>query len=94
MSIRIAPLCLVLLGLVFALSAALTEVSSRKGLLRLSASAMVALGFAVGAVSQVINEKRLWPGCLGLGVSCFLAWIGFRKFKRDPEGRTPAASML
>jgi hypothetical protein len=93
-AIRIIPLSLVLLALIFALLAVITKVSKRKGLLRLCASVTVALGFAIGGVAQVINEERLWPGCFGLGASCFLAWVGFRKHTRDPEGRTPPASML
>ena len=92
--IRVAPLALMLLGLIFALWAALITVSSRKEILRLAASVAVALGFGVGAVSQIINDQRWWPGSFGLGMFLFLAWVGLRKFKRDPEGRTPARTML
>ena len=35
----------------------MTKLSKRKGLLRLSASILVALGFAVGGASQMIGEN-------------------------------------
>jgi len=89
MAMRVIPSSWILLGLIFALLAATAKASQRKGLLRLSASARVSLGFAAGGVVQVINERRLWPGCFGLVASCFLAWVGVRKYNRDPEGRTP-----
>ena len=94
LAMRVVPSGLILLGLTFALLAAIIKVSERKGLFRLAASIAVALGFAIGGAAQMTGEKRIWPGCFGLVVSCFLAWIGFRKFNRDPEGRTPPASML
>jgi len=91
---RVIPTSLILLGLIFALVAASTKLSPRKGLLRLAASVTVSLGFASGGVAQVILEGRLWPGCLGVVVAGFLSWVGITKYNRDPEGRTPAASIL
>lgn len=94
LAIRVIPSSLILLGLTFALLAAITKVSERKGLFRLAASVAVALGFAMGGIAQMMSERRLWPGCFGLAVSCSLAWLGIRKFNRDPEGGTPPASVL
>jgi threonine/homoserine/homoserine lactone efflux protein len=91
---RVLPLCLIALGLAFAALAALTQVSPKKGKRRLVASLSVSLAFAEGGVAQVIAQHHLWPGVLGLCGGVFLAWIGFRKQKRDPDGHTPAAQML
>lgn len=94
LAMRVVPSGLILCGLTFALLAAIIKVSEEKGLFRLAASIAVALGLATGGAAQMVGERRIWPGCFGLVASCFLAWIGVRKFNRDPEGRTPPASIL
>jgi thiol:disulfide interchange protein len=94
LAMRIVPSGFILLGLALALVAAIIKVSERKGLFRLAASIAVALGFVIGGAAQMTSERPIWPGCFGLAASCFLAWMGVRKFNRDPEGRTPPASML
>jgi hypothetical protein len=92
--IRVIPASLILLGLTCALIAVFAPVSPRKGWTRLLSSVLVSAAFAVGSISQIVKDHRLWPGGYGLGAAVFLAWIGMRKRKRDPEGKTPAASML
>ena len=91
---RVLPLGLVLLGLVCALVAALSARSSQKGLCRLAASLLVGAAFTVGSIAQMIKETRLWPGVFGLGAGAFLMWVGYRKYQKDPKGKTPAAQML
>ena len=51
-------------------------------------------GFVVGGLDQIVKEDHLWPGSIGLLAGVFLVWIGLRKHRRDPEGRTPARSIL
>lgn len=92
--VRAIPLGFIVLGLIFAIVASLTPVSKQKGLLRLVASLLVACAFWEAATIQMLGEHRLWPGAFGIGAGAFLAWIGYRKYKRDPEGRTPPAQML
>ncbi len=91
---RVLPISLVLPGLAFAVVAAFTPVSPQKSLRRLIASLLVGAAFAVGSLLQIFTERRLWPGAFGLGAGVFLVWVGFRKRKRDPDGRTPAAQVL
>jgi hypothetical protein len=91
---RFLPAALVLLGLACALVAALMRVSQQKGWTRLWASLMVATAFGVGAVSQILQEHKLWPGVGGAGIGIFLAHVGLRKQRKDPTGETPAAKMI
>lgn len=91
---RVLPLGLILLGLAAALVAALSAVSPQKGLWRLAGSLLVGAAFTVGSMAQMVKETRLWPGIFGLGAGAFLMWIGYRKYKKDPRGNTPAAQML
>jgi hypothetical protein len=92
--VRAIPLGFVLLGLIFAAVASLTPISPRKGLLRLIASGLVGAAFVEGSIVQMFGEHRLWPAAFGIGAGAFLAWIGYRKYKRDPDGHTAAAQML
>jgi hypothetical protein len=92
--VRAIPLGFVLLGLTFAAIASLTPISPKKGLRRLIASLLVAAAFLEGSIAQMAAETSLWPGAFGIGMGAFLAWIGYRKYKRDPDGRTPASKML
>lgn len=93
-ALRIIPLGLVLLGLAALLASVLMPVSPRKGWARLSASLLVAAAFALGSSAQMVQEHRPWPGIVGLAIGLFLVYVGFRKQKRDPHGRTPTASMF
>ena len=91
---RVLPLGLVLMGLGCMLVAALKSVSSQKGLWRLAASLLVGAAFIVGSIAQVVKQNQLWPGVFGLGAGAFLMWVGYRKYKKDPNGKTPVAQML
>jgi high-affinity Fe2+/Pb2+ permease len=91
---RAIPLTLILTGLLSALIAALQPASTLKGRARLLSSFAVAAGFLAGGVEQVWSESRLWPGSVGLLIALWLAWIGWRKYQRDPDGKTPASKML
>jgi uncharacterized membrane protein YgdD (TMEM256/DUF423 family) len=92
--LKFLPLGLILLGLACLLVAGLTQVSPRKGWARLSASLLVGAAFVAGSISQMVKQHRIWPGAVGLGGGVFLAYVGLRKHERDPDGKTPAASML
>lgn len=92
--VRALPLGLVLFGLMCALVAAFTPLSSLKGRLRLLGSLFVGTAFTVGGLFQTMNEQRLGPGGFGVVFGIFLIWIGVRKHKRDPNGASPAAQML
>ena len=88
------PLALVLLGLLSALVAALKSVSRSKGKMRLLGSMLVGAAFLLGGLMQIMKESRLWPGALGLVGGIWLLWIGARKYRKDPDGETPAATIL
>jgi hypothetical protein len=89
---------LVLVFVIFAVGcvviAALTPVSRAKGRIRLAASLFIGIAFPLGALSQAIGEGKLLPSVVGFVAGVFLVWIGLRKYRRDPEGRTPSAQIL
>jgi hypothetical protein len=91
---RVLPLGLILLGLASALVATLSAISAQKSPWRLATSVFVGAAFTVGSIAQMLKENQLWPGAFGLGAGVFLMWIGYRKYKKDPDGNTPAAKML
>ncbi len=62
--------------------------------MRLLASLCLSGAFLFGSITQIIAENRLWPASFGLLAGLVLAWIGFRKHRRDPDGRTPSATIL
>ena len=76
------------------LVAAVLPVSVAKGRIRLLGSLSVGAGFAVMSLTQIVNENRLWPTAVLLFGGIFLIWVGLRKYRRDPEGKTPARSIL
>ena len=94
MILRVLPLSCIICALLCAFIAALMPVSRAKGQTRLAASLLVGAGFTVGALVQIEKQAHLWPGIAGLAAGVFLSWIGLRKYRRDPEGLTPAAKML
>jgi hypothetical protein len=91
--LRVFPFEFILLGLACLLVAALTPVSPRKGWARLFASLLVGTAFVLGSCWQMVKDNRTAPGAIELGVGLFLVYVGVRKFKRDPEGKTPVASI-
>lgn len=92
--VRATPAVLVLLALTCASVAGLMRVSPRKGQIRLLASLLVAAALSFGGLAQMVSEKALWPAIFGVLAGSFLVWMGFRKYKRDPFGKTPAGKML
>jgi hypothetical protein len=74
--------------------AALTPVSRAKGRIRLAGSLFVGTAILLAALSQAIAEGKLRLGVAGLLGAAFLVWVGLRKYRRDPEGRTPSAQIL
>jgi hypothetical protein len=92
--VRVLPIGFILLAVLCVLVAAVMPISKAKGQTRLAASLLVGAGFVLGALFQMTKEGHIWPGIGGLAAGAFLAWVGLRKFRRDPEGITPAAKML
>ncbi len=91
---RYIPLMMILSGLLCAMIAALQPISLLKGKARLVSSFLVAGGIFLSGAVQIPIDHRPWPGgLLPLG-AVFLAWIGWWKFERDPEGRTSASKIL
>lgn len=90
-----------LLALVFALCAggcvmlaALTSISSAKGRIRLVGSVFIGLAIVLSGLSKAIGEGKPQLGVFGLLGGILLMWLGLRKYRRDPEGRTPPARIL
>jgi hypothetical protein len=76
------------------LVAALVPVSKAKGHARLLGSLLVGTGFGLDSLFQLTSENGAWPRLFELIAGALLVWFGLRKHRRDPEGRTPAASIL
>jgi hypothetical protein len=92
--VRYFPLALIMLGLLCALIAALQGISRSKGKARLLSSFSIAGGLFISGVLQIPIDRKPWPGDLLPLAGIFLAWIGWRKFERDPNGKKPASKML
>jgi hypothetical protein len=91
---RLIPLGLLLIAVICVLIAALTPVSKAKGQIRLLGSLFVGAGFGLDSLFQLTRGNEPWPRLLQLMAGVVLVWLGFRKHRRDPEGGTPAASIL
>jgi hypothetical protein len=91
---RVVPLGLILLGVFCVIVAALRPVSRQKGQMRLLASLLGGAAVSVDSVTKIGKENLLWPAIIQLVGGFCLIWLGLRKFKRDPKGKTPAAQML
>lgn len=74
--------------------AALTPVSRTKGRLRVAGSLLIGMAISFGALSQGVAEGNLWLGLVGFLCGVCLVWLGLRKYRRDPEGRTRASQIL
>jgi hypothetical protein len=94
MFMRLAPLSLALLAVLCVVIAALTPVSRFKGQVRLLGSLLAGVAFCTGSVVQIAQEHRQWPGLSLSALGGCLIWFGLRKYSRDPEGKTPSASIL
>ena len=91
---RFMPVGLVLLAVLCVILAALLPVSRAKGWTRLLGSMFVGAGVGTALLSQPTSDNRVWPRVFGIVAGPLLMWAGLRKHRRDPEGRTPAASIL
>ena len=87
----ILPLCLIILAAVSVPIAALIPISNSKGRVRLAGSLLLGTGFILMGVVHVIVNQRYWLLVIGGG---FLIWVGLRKYRRDPQGRTSSAAIL
>ncbi len=85
---------MIIIGLLCALVAIAFPVSRQKGNMRLAASSLVGTGFVIGAVAQIGSGGAMWPAIFGVVAGIFLDYVGWRKYRRDPEGRTRPAKML
>jgi hypothetical protein len=74
--------------------AALIPISRIKGQLRLAGSLLIGIAFCIGALSQGVAEHNLRLSVAGFLCGGFLVWLGLRKYRRDPEGRTRASQIL
>jgi hypothetical protein len=92
--INVVSLILILLALVTVIAAALMPISLRKGKTRLYGSLFVSAAFLTASISQMVEARRLWPEAILLVGASFLAWLGIRKYRRAPEGRTRSAQIL
>ena len=91
---RVLSLVFVVAAALSVLIATLTPVSRFKGRIRLLGSCLVGVAFLVTSVTEMIRAEKLWPQSLLTAAGIFLIWIGFRKYQRDPKGRTRTASIL
>ena len=85
---------LAVLAVVSVMIAAVTPRSRTKGRLRLAGSLLIGTAFVVGSLCQALIEAKLWLGLVGVSAGLFLGWVGMRKYRRDPEGRTRASKIL
>jgi hypothetical protein len=92
--VRLIPLGLISIAVICVLIAALVPVSKTKGQVRLLGSLFVSAGFSLDFLFQLARGNETWPRLFELMVGVLLIWLGFRKHRRDPEGSTPAASIL
>jgi len=69
-------------------------VSRAKGRMRLMGSCLIGTAFLLASLTEMIYERAFWPKVIVALAGIFLIWVGFRKYQRDPDGKTPAAKML
>ena len=65
-----------------------------RGRIRLLGSILIALAMSLGGIEQTVTTYDFAPIVIGLLAGVVLAWVGVRKYRRDPEGRTRPAQML
>jgi len=74
--------------------AALIPTSSIKGRIRLAGSLLVGAAFLVASLSQALAQGKPILFVVGLMGGAFLVWLGLRKYRRDPQGRTRPDQIL
>ena len=92
MILRFLPLGLILLAVLCVAVAAVLPISRTKGQVRLAGSLSLGAAFAVGSLLSTTGQS--WQRGVGVVMGAFLAWIGLRKDRRDPDGKTSARSMF
>jgi uncharacterized membrane protein len=88
---RLLPSVLVLIAFLCVIVAAMAPVSKLKGQARLLASLSLGSGFVVNCLVQ---RFAIWQLLLGLTAGALLILLGLRKYRRDPQGKTPVATIL
>lgn len=68
--------------------------SRAKGRCRLAGSFLLGLAFISAFPSALRDAPHLWQALLLPLAGLILIWLGVRKYRRDPEGRTPPAEIL
>jgi hypothetical protein len=76
------------------LIAAFTPISRAKGRARLAGSLFIGIAIPLGVLPEAIAQRKAITAVIGLAAGVFLVWVGMRKYRRDPEGRTPSARIL
>jgi hypothetical protein len=90
---RFVPLGFIIVGALSALIALAIPISKLRGRVRLLSSLSVGTGFCLYSLLPfTYGSSRQRIGLAGVGI--LLTWLGLRKYQRDPEGRTPAATIL
>jgi len=74
--------------------AAITPISRLKGRLRLAGSCLAGSGIFIEGLTPITRERLIFRSMLCLGAGVFLIWVGLRKYRRDPEGRTQPRQIL
>jgi hypothetical protein len=85
---------LIILAVVSVAIAMLIPRSRAKGRMRLAGSLLLGLAFIVTFPGLLQQTPHSWRAIVVPVGGVFLIWVGVRKYRRDPEGRTPAARIL
>jgi hypothetical protein len=92
--LRIIPLALVVAAAVIVPISMMMPASRAKGKTRLAGSLLLGAVLVLISVFQVVAGDCRWQeGILLLG-GVGLAYLGVRRYRKDPEARTPAAQIL
>jgi len=89
----IAVTC-VILGLISSLVAAFLRESAAKGRARLLGAVTVGISWTLYFLVGGTREHLLGAQFIGVFGGVFLIWLGIRKQRRDPLGKTRAAQIL
>ena len=92
MILRFLPLGLIALAVICVAAAAILPMSRTKGQVRLAGSLSIGAAFAAGSLLSTTGQS--WQHGVGVAMGASLAWIGLRKYRRDPDGKTSNYSIL
>ena len=68
--------------------------SRAKGKMRLAGSVLLGLGFIWVVPTAFNGVLPVWRAAPFPVAGLVFIWLGIRKYRRDPEGRTPPAQIL